>query len=413
MPDSRFVQHTLPNGLQVVIEVMEKINSVACGFLARTGARDDTASLAGVSHFLEHMMFKGTARRTWHQINVAFDEMGAQYNAYTSKDRTFYYGWVRPEDFERQLELLADMMRSRLPAEEFDMEKNVILEEIAMSNDDLASVAYDTLYQDMCPDTALAWPVLGSSETIRDLTREQMESYFLRRYAPNNLILVVAGRVDPAEVLAAVERCCGTWGPASDLGAPRQAPRLTTGTTTRPIDRFHQQAVVLAYPSVSAVDPLDATADALAAILGGGNSRFYWNIVQTGLSPRAGVYREEYGDFGLLVLYGLCEPENAEKLLDAMRAEAKRLTSDSVEPKEIQRVKNLRRTSLASESEAPYYRLGQLMDDVDYRGAPRPVEARLAAVDEVSAQTIGAYLDHCPITGEGFLASVGPRDWPN
>jgi len=154
------------------------------------------------------------------------------------------------------------------------------------------------------------------------------------------------------------------------------------------------------------------TAEATAAILGGENSRFYWQIMQKGISPRAGVFHEEYQDFGLTVLFGLCEPENCEKLLDAMREEVALLVKNGPDDKELRRVKNLRRTSLANESEAPFYRLGQLVDDMDYRGQPRPAADRLAAVDAVSAESVAEYLRRCPLTEEGFLVSVGPRAWP-
>src|SRR6185436_16739746 len=188
-----FVQETLPNGLTVVMEIMPHVQSAACGFLVKTGGRDDPAEMAGVSHFLEHMCFKGTPHRTWNDINVAFDELGAHYNAYASKDRTFYYGWVRAEDFDKQLELLADMMQSTLPAEEFDMEKKVVLEEIAMSNDDLVSNAYDFLYESVCAESSMAWPVLGYQKTIEQMARDKMHAYFKRRYSPENLVLVIAG----------------------------------------------------------------------------------------------------------------------------------------------------------------------------------------------------------------------------
>ncbi len=405
---SSFVQHSLSNGLTVVVEVMPHVPSVACGFLVRTGARDDPADQAGLSHFLEHMCFKGTPRRTWRDINVAFDEMGAYYNAYTHKDRTFYFGWVRAAEFDRQLDLLADMMRSALPADEFDMEKRVVLEEIAMSEDDLVSNAYEFLYENVCAGSSLAWPVLGYERTIRDLTRDQMHAYFQRRYSPGNLVLIVAGNVDPPRVLETVERLCGPW-QACDPGTPRQAPVVGTGSATRTIDRFHQQAVLLAFPAADACHPLDETAEAVAAILGGENSRFYWNIVQKGLGTRAGVFREEYHDFGLITLYVLCEPGNADKALEAMRREAKHLAEAGPEPKEIRRVKNLRRTALASESEAPFFRLGQIADDLDYHGRPRSAEELLAAVDAVTDDTIAAYLREFPITSEGFLVSVGPR----
>ncbi|MBP7933430.1 MAG: insulinase family protein [Phycisphaerae bacterium] len=407
----RFIQHRLENGLRLVIEVMPHVPSVACGFLVRTGARDDPPEMAGVSHFLEHMCFKGTAKRSWEQVNIEFDEMGAQYNAFTSKDRTFYYGWVRSEDFERQLGLLADIMRPTFPPGEFDMEKNVVLEEIAMSNDDLTSNAYDFLYERVCPGSPLAWPVLGYERTIRAMTRDQMVAYHRRRYAASNLVLIVAGDIEPGAAIAAAERICGGW-EADGVADTRRPPSVTRGVAVRPLERFHQQAVLLAFSAPSAADPLDETAEAVAAILGGSNSRFYWNIVQKGLSTRAGAFREEYGDFGVMLLYALCEPENCEQVLDAMRREARSLADCGPEPKELQRVKNLRRTSLATESEAPFYRLGQIADDVDYLGRPRPAEERLAAVDAITAETVGRYLEVFSVTGQGHLVSVGPRAWP-
>jgi len=412
MSQTIFVQEKLPNGLRVVIEVMPHVQSAACGFLARTGARDDSRQLAGVSHFLEHMCFKGTRKRTSIQINIEFDQMGAQYNAFTSRDRTFYYGWVRPEDFDRQLELLADMMRSTLPPDEFETEKNVVLEEIAMSRDDLASTAYDILYEHLCADSDLAWPILGYEETIRAMTRDQMHEYFRRRYAPDNLVLIVAGNLDPDQVMDSARRYCGDWEPAGETNGQRVRPQMREGTAVRAMDRFHQQAIMLAYPAAAGTDPLDETAEAAAAILGGVNSRFYWNIMQKGLSPRAGAFRDEYADFGALTLFGLCEPENCEKLVEAMRREAAELVEKGVEPKEIARVKNLRRTSLAVESETPFYRLGQIADDIEYFGAPRPAEARMAAVNAVSAESIREYFERFPITGPGYLISVGPRNWP-
>lgn len=405
---SCFTQHILPNGLTVVVEVMSHVPSVACGFLVRTGARDDPAEHAGVSHFLEHMCFKGTANRTWRDINVAFDEMGAHYNAYTSKDRTFYFGWVRTAEFDRQMDLLADMMRSALPADEFDMEKKVVLEEIAMSEDDLVSSAYEFLYEKVCEGSSLAWPVLGYQKTIRDLTRDQMHAYFQRRYSPGNLVLIIAGNIDPTHAIQTGERLCGSWEPC-DLGSPRRKPSIHTGTASRTLDRFHQQAVLVAFPAADACHPLDESAEAVASILGSENSRFYWNIVQKGLATRAGVFREEYHDFGLMAVYTLCEPENTDKVLDAMRREVKQLVDGGAEPKEIRRVKNRRRTSLANESEAPFYRLGQIADDLDYRGRPRSAEEHLAAVDSVSAESIAEYLREFPMTGEGFLVSVGPQ----
>jgi predicted Zn-dependent peptidase len=409
--NSPYTMHTLANGLQIVIEVMPGVRSAAAGFLARTGARDETPPLAGVSHFLEHMMFKGTSQRTWRDITLEFDRMGSTYNAFTSEDRTFYYGWVRSEDIDRQIELLADMMRSQLPEEEFQTERKVILEEIAMSKDSLEHLAYDFIQERVFAGHPLAWPILGYDETVRNMDRDEMWAYFQRRYAPDNLMLIVAGHVDPAKIIALAERLCGHWTPSGQR-QPRVAPKILGGVDSTTVDRFNQQVVALTFPSVGARHPLHETANAAATILGGDNSRFFWNIVQTGVSPRAGAYYVDLEDCGLFIVFGSCQPENVEKLLDAMKAESQRLTDGGVEPHEVDRVKNKRRTSLAVECEAPYYRLTQLMEDMDYHGRPRTVDEMLAAVDAVSADTISQYFREFPITAGGHLASVGPRKWP-
>ncbi len=223
MKSNGFVEHTLANGLRIVIEPMSHVQSAAAGFLARTGARDETPDLAGVSHFVEHMCFKGTSKRSWREITLDFDNMGSMYNAYTSKERTFYFGWVPVEALEKQLELLADMMRSAFPAEEFEMEKKVILEEIAMSDDQSDHRVYDLIHEHVYAGHPLSWPVLGTGETIKALTRDKLFGYFQSRYHPGNLVLVVAGAVEPKAVIAMAERLCGDW-QASAARPDRVAP---------------------------------------------------------------------------------------------------------------------------------------------------------------------------------------------
>lgn len=410
---SPFVEEQLSNGLRIVIEIMPHVKSAACGFLVRTGARDEVPPLAGVSHFLEHMCFKGTPRRTWREINIAFDEMGSYYNAFTSKDRTFYHGWVRSADIERQTELLADMMQSALPPSEFDMEKNVILEEIAMSNDQLEQLAYHLLHEKVYAGAPMAWPVLGYEETVRKLTRDQMHEYFARRYAPDNMIFIAAGNIDASQTIATVKRLCGQRPPSGDASRNgRKPPAVHTGTAVQQVERFNQQAILLAFPAASARHEQEEESAALASILGGENSRFYWNIVQTGIAPRSSVWHEGYEDCGLMILYAMGEPGNAEKMAEAMQREALAIATKGVTEQEVQRVRNKRRTHLAAEAEAPYYRLSQIMEDVDYRGRPRTVEERLDRVNQVTAASIAGYLERFPVTGDGYFVSVGPRDWP-
>ncbi len=406
-----YTLHTLNNGLRVVLERMPDVRSAAAGFLVQTGARDETRDVAGVSHFLEHMMFKGTGKRTWREITIEFDRMGSTYNAFTSEDRTVYYGWVRKSDIGGQLELLADMMRSALPVGEFETEKKVILEEIAMSRDSIDHVAFDFLQESVFEGHPIAWPVLGYEETIRPLTRDRMWEYFERRYVPENMILIVAGNVEPRKIIGTVERLCGGWATQGPM-TRRTPPKFQRGPAVLQLERFKQQVVALTFPTVGACDPRSETAEAVATILGGENSRFFWSIVQKGIAPRAGAHYLDYADFGAMILYGACQPENVGALVDAMRAEADRICGEGVTEEELMRVKSKRRTALAVESEAPYYRLGQLMDDMEYHGAPRTVEQMLAEVDAITVDSVRDYLSMTPLNVEGHLTSVGPRHWP-
>jgi predicted Zn-dependent peptidase len=411
-PGGAFVDHTLSNGLRIVIEPMPQSHSAAAGFLVRTGARDEQPELAGVSHFLEHMCFKGTPNRSCEQITVDFDNMGSTYNAYTSKEKTFYFGWVRVDDLERQVELIADMMRSTLPSGEFDTEKKVILEEIAMSDDQIDRQVYEFLHEKVYAGHPLAWPVLGTAQTVAALTRDQMHAYFESRYHPANMILLVAGDVDPQRVIAMAQRICGDWKPRAPRPPRATPPAVPRGVATSRTDRFQQQAIALCFPAPAATHPDRETADVMASILGGHNSRFYWNIIQTGIAPHISAGRLEYCDAGMMMVFGFCEPAKTQVLYDAMRREIADFTEKGVTADEVERVKNRTRTGLATEAEAPYYRLMQLAGDLSSLDRPRDVTERLQAIESVTPEMIKRYLREWPMTGEGWLTSLGPLNWP-
>src|SRR5687767_13602456 len=203
--------HQLDNGLTLVGEHDDSAHTLALGFFVRTGARDETPEVNGVSHFLEHMMFKGTHRRSPEDVNREFDEMGARYNAFTSEENTVYYGNVLPRFQNRLLDLLSDMMRPALRDEDFDVEKNVILEEIAMYHDRPQSVLFELAQNRYFNGHPLGASVLGSEDSIRTFQRDQMHEYFERRYAANNLTLVLTGNYDWDAARAQAEVDCRNW----------------------------------------------------------------------------------------------------------------------------------------------------------------------------------------------------------
>lgn len=410
---STFVTHVLPNGLRVVCEVMPRVRSAAAGFLVRTGARHESRREHGVSHFLEHMCFKGTATRTWHDLNVRFDELGSIYNAFTGKEHTVYYGWVPAARLQEQIELLADMMRPRLAVRDFELERGVILEEIAMNDDSFERAVWNFLHETVFDSHPLGHEILGEKDTIQQMTHTTLTDYHRRRYAASNLCLLVAGAVQPEAVFSAAGRYAGDWcrAPAGNV-KDEPFPALPGGVRKLPLDRFKQQSLILLYPSVARDHAHAETIEAFTALFGGANSRCYWNIVQKGICTQAGATWIAYGGGGFLALYADGEPQRCEQMLDALRAQSRAVARDGVRPDEVQRVRNQRRTHLSLEAENPRTRLMQLIDDIDSRGYLRTADARLAAVEAVTPKSIMAYLEQFPITGDGLLLSSGPRDWP-
>ena len=222
-----FHQHRLPNGLTIIGETSPAARSVALGFFVRTGARDETSSEAGVSHFLEHMMFKGTPRRTAEDVNLDFDRIGASYNAYTSEENTVYYAAVLPEYLPKAMDILADILRPSLRQADFDTEKKVILEEIGMYEDQPGSVAWEHAQRLYYTAHPLGNSVLGTSQSVGDLSRDQMQRYFDRRYAANNIVLAVAGNFDWKRLVNLAGEACASWNTA-DVG--RENRTEWTGT---------------------------------------------------------------------------------------------------------------------------------------------------------------------------------------
>ena len=210
----QFRNEKLANGLEVIAEVNPEAFSLSLGYFVKTGSRDESPKMAGVSHFLEHMMFKGTARRTAEDVNQELDDLGSQSNAYTSEEQTVYYMSILPEFQHASLDLLSDMMRPALRDEDFQTERQVILEEIAMYDDQPPYGAMERAMEGFFRDHPLARRVLGTRETVSELEPEAMRAYHQARYAPDNLTLVASGAVDFEQLLKSAEALTKKWVPS-------------------------------------------------------------------------------------------------------------------------------------------------------------------------------------------------------
>src|SRR5262245_56991436 len=224
-----FHSHKLPNGLQLIGESSPPARSVAVGFFVRTGSRDETPEVCGVSHFLEHMAFKGSTNRTAFDVNRAFDRIGADYNASTSEENTIYHAAVLPEYLPQAVDILSDLLRPTLRQDDFDMEKSVIINEIGRYEDMPAWAAYDRVQKLYFTGHTLGKSILGTPESITALSRDQMEGYFRRRYVAPNITVSVAGQVDWDAFVKLIEKHCGDWtatpsprGQLREAAGPRQ-----------------------------------------------------------------------------------------------------------------------------------------------------------------------------------------------
>lgn len=404
-----FLRHTLANGLEIVAERDTEAHSMALGYFVRTGSRDETDELAGVSHFLEHMMFKGTPSRTADDVNREFDEMGAHYNAFTSEENTVYYAAVLPEYQESAVALLSDILRPSLREEDFDTEKQVILEEILMYEDQppfLADEKVKTAYFGAHP---LGRSVLGSAESITDLSVDAMRKYFERRYSPCNIVLVASGRVDFDALVASAQRYCGEWTPCA---TSRQLASAVPGVGFRAYrkETATQQYVLAMAAGPGATDVDRYAAKLLATVLGDDSgSRLYWELVDPGLAEQASLSHYEYDDAGVLGTFMCCDPDDTADNLDRVLDVYRKVEADGVTPVEVEQAKSKIRSRIVLSSERPRGRLFVVGSDWLHRREYCSVSNDLQAVAALTAADVNAVLRKYPLT-RNTTVTIGPLD---
>ncbi len=401
-----FLKHVLPNGLEIVAERNPKAYSTALGFFVRAGARDETDELAGVSHFLEHMMFKGTPTRTADDVNREFDEMGAAYNAFTSEEHTVYYAAVLPEYQVHASELLADILRPSLRLEDFEMEKQVILEEIRMYEDQPPFGADEKCRALYFGEHPLARSVLGTVESISALPVDAMRDYFDRRYSPQNLVLAAAGCVDFDRLVATAQSMCGHWSPNA---APRKSvPAIPAkGFHVEPKALATQQYVIGFSPGPGCLDDDRFAAKLLATVIGDDTgSRVYWDLIDTGMAEQASLGHYEYDDAGVFMTYLSCAPEFAAENLQHLHDLLANVGQDPVSEEELAQAKNKVSSRVVLGSERPQGRLFVVGGDWVQRGEYRSVRADLDAVSAVTVEQVAAVAAKYPLT-DATVMTIG------
>lgn len=402
-----FHYHRLDNGLEVVAECNGGAHSMALGFFVKAGSRDESPAVSGVSHFLEHMTFKGTPTRSAEDVNREFDQLGAHYNALTNEEGTVYYAAVLPEYQTRALELLGDILRPSLRAEDFDTEKHVIIEEIRMYEDQPPFGADEKCKAAYYGPHPLGNTVLGTVDSITNLSAEAMRDYFWRRYSPGNTVLVGAGRVDFDALCTAARRCCGAWEASEQpRSAPPVAPQLGFHILRK--ETATQQYALQLSPGPAASDEDRYAAKLLTTVLGDDSgSRLYWELVDPGLAEHAGLSHEEYEGAGLMMTYMSCAPqraaENLQRILDVYR----RAEAEGISPAELDQAKSKVRSRIVLSGERPRGRLFTVGSDWVHRRQYRSVRDDLDAVAAITLEEIADVLSKYPLTRSTTM-TIGP-----
>ena len=404
-----FKHAQLDNGLTAIAEVNPLAASMAVGFFAKTGSRDETPAVAGVSHFLEHMMFKGTERRSAFDVNREFDEMGANYNAFTSEENTVYYAAVLPEFQDRAVDLLADILRPSLRREDFDTEKNVILEEIALYDDLPHYRVHDKLMAAFFAGHPLGNSVLGTRESIAALQRDDMLAYFSRRYAPGNVTVVGVGDLDFDRFAEQLARQCAHWEPCE---APRQTPAADGCFEQKTIcdEKVLREHVGLMARAPTGQDPRRFAAQLVATILGDHTgSRFYYALVDPAIVDEASMSYGPMDQAGAFHIFLSAGADRAAEAVRIARAELETFKNEGPTDAELHAAKNKIATGATLTGETPMGRLTAVGADWVYRREYLPLADQIEMLFDVTGQQVCEVAREFDVANTAVLA-LGPLE---
>ncbi len=403
---------TLPGGLRVITEQMPSLRSVAVGCWVDTGTRDELPSEAGASHFLEHLLFKGSERLSAREIAETFDAMGAESNAFTSKDYTCFWARLLDQDLPKGLEVLAEMLQKpAFRTREIDAERQVVIEEINMNEDDPSDVAFEQFVQAVFEGHPLERPVLGTKESIRAMARDDIAGYWSRRYAPRSTVVAMAGSIEHEQVVKMVDSLFGDWtGNWTGTEADHESDHVVEDARARIVNRETEQAhLVLGGLGIDRTDPRRWAFHVLHQVLGGGmSSRLFDEIREKrGLAYAVYSFRMAHADAGAWGVYVGTTPAQAETALELIEDEIGKVMAEGITEDELERAKGSMRGGLALALEDANSRMVRLGRD-ELTGAPHySVDERLSLLEAVTLDDVRNVANQL-MGGHRVLGAVGP-----
>jgi len=343
----------LPGGLRIVTEAMPGVRSASVGIWVGVGSRDESPSVAGASHFLEHLLFKGTKHRSGLDIARAMDTIGGEFNAFTEKEHTCFYATVLDQQLPIAVDIIADVvLNATIAAADVDIERTVVLEEIAMRDDDPSDLVHDEFATALFGDVPLGRSILGTEASINQLTRKQIHGYYSRRYRPSEMVVSVAGNIDHAEVVRLVRNAFAGRLHDGDSGAEPRPDRRLHRVPVRPVtvlaDDTEQANVVLGTMGLSRFDERRFVLGVLTTAVGGGmSSRLFQQIrEQRGLAYSTYSFTSSYAGDGLFGLYAGCQPGKADEVVSIMTAVLRSIAGEGLSEEEVERGKGQLRGGL-------------------------------------------------------------------
>ena len=399
---------TLPNGLRVITEEMPGIRSVAVGCWVDTGTRDENPNEAGASHFLEHLLFKGSEQLSARQIAERFDAMGAESNAFTSKDHTCFWARLLDEDLSEGLGMLAEMLqRPAFRSNEIDAERHVVIEEINMAEDDPSDLAFEQFMAGVFEGHPLEAPVLGTRESIRGMTRDDISGYWKRRYGAGSVVVSLAGSVVHADVVERVSELFGDW---AGEAVPHEYALIDPSPTARVVERDTEAAhVVIGGSGLDRADEWRWSFEVLNHLLGGGMSSRLFNAIreERGLTYSIYSFKTAYADAGAWGVYAATTPEQVDVVFELVQAEIDAVVEHGISQDELDRAKGAMRGGLALAMEDSASRMVRLGRAELIGFEHLSVDERIRRIDDVTLTDVREVAEMV-LTRPKVIGAVGP-----
>jgi len=406
---------TLPGGLRVITERVPGVRSVAVGVWVQVGSRDESGDALGSAHYLEHLLFKGTSRRSALDISASIEAVGGELNAFTTKEYTCYHARVLDEDIDLALDVICDVVTDALiRPEDVEAERGVILEEIAMNDDDPGDVVHEAFTSALFVDSPLSTPVLGTIDTIEAITRDAIDGFYRSTYRPESMVVSVAGNVDHQQVVDVVLRAFAsrlTSGAAP--AAPRQRGQARQhGQGIHLVQRPTEQAhVVLGYPGIPRIDDRRYALAVLSTAFGGGmSSRLFQEVREKrGLAYAVYAFAQGFADNGLFGMYVGCLPSKLPTALQVCRDQVQEVITRGLTDEEIARGRGQVKGSTVLGQEDVSSRMTRIARSQIHGDPLLSIDEVLQRVDAVTIEEIQQVATQI-LDQEELLAVVGPFD---